>query len=469
MADLADGESIEVQGSGRKPYLLQNTGGVYSCSCPAWRNQSLGIERRTCKHLRKLRGDEAEKERIGSLPEPARRPGEKPDKPPLLLAHRWENDRDLTGWWMSEKLDGVRAYWDGKTFLSRLGNRFIAPDWFTAGLPGEPLDGELWVGRKQFQKAVGIVRRQDAGPQWQDVRFLVFDAPQHDGEFERRLEYLGDLFGGGLSVPSKGGERNVSPKGSKRNVSPKGSEWNYAELVRQEACSGIDHMRRELARVEERGGEGLMLREPGSLYEQGRSMTLLKVKTFFDAEARVVSHSPGRGRHKGRLGALEVVTLRPPGGGQTQHAGVSFSIGTGFSDAQRGDPPPAGSIVTYRYQELTDAGVPRFPSFIGVSSEDKWPQDAVSVPVKAPEPNAAGAIPVADAPAAGTPRRLEFVGGSSSKFWQITVDGARHRVRYGRIGTDGQSKEKTFADPAAAERAAEKLVAAKLKKGYEET
>ncbi len=438
MTDLADGESIEVQGSGRKPYVLKNTGGVYSCTCPAWRNQSLGIERRTCKHLRKLRGDDAEKERLGSLPEPAKRPGEKPDKPPLLLAHAWQNDRDLTGWWMSEKLDGVRAYWNGKTFFSRLGNRFIAPDWFTADLPGEPLDGELWVGRKQFQKTVSIVRRQDAGPQWQDVRFLVFDAPQHDGEFERRLEYLGGLFGEGLS---------------------------HAELVAQEACTGVDHMRRELTRVEEQGGEGLMLRQPGSRYEQGRSTTLFKVKSFFDAEARVVSHSPGRGRHKGRLGALEVVTLRPPEGGQTQQAGVAFSIGTGLSDAQRRDPPPAGSIVTYRFQELTAAGVPRFPSFIGVSSEDQWPADAVAMPVESPEP--AGS-PAAGAPAAGTTRRLEFVGGSSSKFWQIIVDGARHRVTYGKIGTDGQSKEKTFADPAAAEAAAEKLVAAKLRKGYQE-
>ncbi len=432
MADLADGESTEVQGSGRKPYVLKNTGGVYSCSCPAWRNQSLGIERRTCKHLRKLRGEEAEKERLGSLPEPAGKAGEKPDKPPLLLAHRWQNDRDLTGWWMSEKLDGVRAYWNGETFLSRLGNRFIAPDWFTAYLPGEPLDGELWVGRKQFQKTVSIVRRQDAGPQWQDVRFLVFDAPRHDGELEGRLEHLGELFSGGLP---------------------------HAELVAQVACTGVDHMRRQLARVEELGGEGLMLRQPGSLYVTGRSTTLLKVKSFFDAEARVVCHLPGAGRHKGRLGALEAITP----------AGVVFSIGTGLSDAERGDPPPVGSVVTYRYQELTEAGVPRFPSFIGVSSGEEWPEDAVSVPAADHEPAAPEASPVAAAAgAAGTTRRLELVGGSSSKFWQITVDGARYQVRYGRIGTDGQSKEKTFADPAAAERAAEKLIAAKLRKGYEE-
>src|SRR6058998_2855399 len=127
MPDLRDGELVEMQGSGAKPYVLKNIGGVYSCTCPAWRNQSLPIERRTCKHLRKLRGDAAEEARVGAaLPPkpatPAASGGVGATVPPLLLAERWENDADLAGWWMSEKLDGVRAYWDGKQFISRLGN-----------------------------------------------------------------------------------------------------------------------------------------------------------------------------------------------------------------------------------------------------------------------------------------------------------------------------------------------------------
>src|SRR5512137_877373 len=111
MADLPDGESIAMQGSGAKPYILKNLGGVYSCTCPAWRNQSAPIERRTCKHLRKLRGEEAERERLGAeLPaRPTAPDGEEKDGPPLLLAQTWDNAADLTGWWMSEKLDGVRA------------------------------------------------------------------------------------------------------------------------------------------------------------------------------------------------------------------------------------------------------------------------------------------------------------------------------------------------------------------------
>ena len=152
MADLADGQTAEMQGSGAKPYVLKNTGGVYSCSCPAWRNQSIAIERRTCKHLRKLRGDAAEEARVGgALPQrPANASGDGDEAagPPLLLAESWDNAADLSGWWMSEKLDGVRAYWDGKQFLSRQGNLFHAPQWFIDGLPGIALDGELWIGRQ---------------------------------------------------------------------------------------------------------------------------------------------------------------------------------------------------------------------------------------------------------------------------------------------------------------------------------
>lgn len=339
MPDIADGESAEMQGSGRLPYVLKNVGGVYSCSCPAWRNQSVAIERRTCKHLRKYRGEEAEQQRIGSdLPAPPQATSEDPGKaPPLLLAHTWENDSDLAGWWMSEKLDGVRAYWDGKQFYSRQGNLFHAPDWFIAGLPSVPLDGELWLARKSFQRTVSIVRRQDQSDHWKELSFLVFDAPAQSDPFERRLEFLQETL--------------LTKK------------LAYALPLAHQPCRDVEHLRTELARVEGLGGEGLMLRQPGSRYEAGRSPTLLKVKTFHDAEASVLEHIPGAGRHKGRLGAL-LVQLAD---------GTKFSVGTGFSDHQRENPPPAGSTITFRYQELTDGGVPRFPSFVRVHSGQSQP------------------------------------------------------------------------------------------------
>jgi DNA ligase-1 len=248
--------------------------------------------------------------------------------PKLLLAQTWDHEQDVTGWWVSEKLDGVRAWWNGKQLLSRNGNPLHAPAWFTICLPDMPLDGELWIERKAFQRTVSIVRSQNAGQAWLDVRYQVFDAPAVDAPFEERLE------------------------AAKQAVYGRGAE--HVGVHYHFECQGMDHLRRKLDKVEALGGEGLMLRQPRSPYEAGRSNTLLKFKRFHDAEARVLEHLPGSGRHKGRLGAL-LVELP---------SGIQFHVGTGFADAQRNSPPPVGSFITFRYQELTDGGVPRFPSFV---------------------------------------------------------------------------------------------------------
>jgi DNA ligase-1 len=326
--DLTDGETFEMQGSASKPYVIKNTGGVYACTCAAWRNQSTGVIR-TCKHIRKLRGDEAEEARLGAaLSKPA--PERKTTAPPCLLANVWKPDMDPTGWWMSEKLDGVRAWWDGKKFISRLGNVYYAPDWFIEDLPTVPLDGELWLDRGAFQKCISIVRRQDKNDEWKKITYTVFDAPQSPGTFEERQAYLAALL-----------SNKVHP---------------YHGVLTQKKCKGFDHLQKELERVERLGGEGLMLRQPGSLYEAGRSSTLLKVKSFMDSEAVVIAHEPGKGKHKGRLGAL-VVRMSDD---------TQFSVGTGFTDKERENPPAIGSTITFRFQELSDAGVPRFPSFVRV-------------------------------------------------------------------------------------------------------
>ena len=103
MPELAEGQSIEIQGSAARPYVLKNLGGVYSCSCPAWRNQSLPIDRRTCKHLRSHCGDAAETARVGATgPAKCSRNPSKPTAPPLLLAETWNEDTDPTGWFLSE-------------------------------------------------------------------------------------------------------------------------------------------------------------------------------------------------------------------------------------------------------------------------------------------------------------------------------------------------------------------------------
>jgi len=350
---LGDGDAVQVKGSS-STYTLSRNGKVLMCSCPAWKNQGATIDRRTCKHLRAYLGDDAETERVGapvaSRPAPAARTGgaalargaavKKDTAPPILLAHKWELDHDPTGWWMSEKLDGVRAYWDGEAFVSRLGNRFFAPAWFVEHLPADTLDGELWVARKKFQKAISIVRSGDAGDDWREVSYVVFDAPNASGAFEDRVAHAQKVLG-----------RAGAPH----------ARWH--DHVR---CTGFDHLRDELARIEALGGEGLMLRQPGSPYVVGRSTTLLKVKTFQDAEARVVGHAPGAGRHKGRVGAL-IVELA---------GGTRFNVGTGLSDAERDAPPKLGAVITFRYQELSDDGVPRFPSYVGERIDVELPAAA---------------------------------------------------------------------------------------------
>lgn len=347
--DLQDGQSVEVKGSAARLYTIKNIGGVYSCSCPAWRNQNAAIDKRTCKHIKQLRGNVAEALRISAdevFPPTKQQVVDNQGAngagingvdvsvilpPGLLLAESWDGVTDPTGWWMSEKLDGVRAYWDGEKFISRLGNKFHAPERFLDHLRQvkDPLDGELWMGCGMFQKTVSLVRRQQ--DEWHNVYYMVFDVPAFNGTFEQRLNRLKGLFGSTLN------------------------DSNTVFPVSQTVCTGIDHLKQHLSNIISNGGEGVMLRQPGSKYEAGRSRTLLKVKVFKDEEATVVAHLAGRGKHKGRLGAVEVELTN----------GKKFKIGTGFSDAERADPPPIGSVVTFRYQELTEGGIPRFPAYVG--------------------------------------------------------------------------------------------------------
>ena len=433
--DLQDGECAYVKGSVAKPYELKNTGGVFSCSCPAWRNQSVSIERRTCKHLRGFRGADAESARVGNagVPPPTKSPGSRSTQetaPPVLLAHPWDGSVDVAGWWMSEKLDGVRAYWDGSRLLSRLGNAYHAPDWFLDGLPRHALDGELWMGRKLFQKTVSVARRQDMPETWKQMSYVLFDLPDLDAPFEERMRALEAAFAAG--------------------------KHPYARFHPQLRCEGHGHLNEELARVLAAGGEGIMVRMPGSPYVAGRSETLLKVKAFHDAEARVLTHIQGRGKHKGRLGALGVELAN----------GVRFSVGTGFSDAERRCPPPIGCVVTFRYQELTDGGVPRFPSFVRARTDDAADAFPAS-PASSPPAAELSALPRSVA-ASGT-RRFELSDAKSSKFWEVSLAGTTHTVVYGRIGTDGTSKTKQFPSAEAASNDAEKLVKEKVRKGYRET
>jgi len=464
--DLENGQTYEMQGSGKNPYIIKNVGGVYSCTCPAWRNQSLPSNARTCKHIRKLRGDAAEELRLASAGplKPLKPEGSEDVKElPILLAHVW-TEEDPTNWWMSEKLDGVRAYWDGKQFLSRRNNIYHAPEWFLAGLPSHPLDGELWFARKEFDRASEIVRSQGTPDRWKDLKYLVFDAPDAKGPFEDRMKFLQDEFGGWKN--------------------------SFTTLHEHVTCKGMDHLFEELDRVVALGGEGLMLRKPQSHYERTRSSTLLKVKKFLDTEVTVTDYEAGKGRHKGRVGALWVRLSN----------GKQCKVGTGLKDKDRDNPPAVGSIITVKYQEETADGLLRFPVYVGLRPDGnpnvptptrkKKPEPVVEVPPAPekpkvepkPEPKAeAKPEPKPDPVPVSTPistggstmaatakRYFEFVDGSSNKFWEIWMDGCDVTTNWGKIGTGGQTKTKSFPDETKAKKEYDKLLAEKTGKGYVE-
>ena len=254
--------------------------------------------------------------------------------PSLLLADTYREGIDLAQYWVSEKLDGVRARWDGETLTSRKGNRFIAPAWFTKGFPRVPLDGELWMGRGTFERLSGVVRRQNPDDaQWGDIRFMVFDLPSSPATFDERLRRLREMF-----------EAIESPR---------------IALVEQFRVADHDTLMEALSRVVAGGGEGLMLHKRSSLYTAGRTDDLLKLRAYEDAEAVVVGHLPGKGKFTGMLGALVV----------EMPDGRRFRLGTGFSAEERREPPPVGAIVTYRYSGKTRNGQPRFASFLRVRDE----------------------------------------------------------------------------------------------------
>lgn len=254
--------------------------------------------------------------------------------PPLMLANAYRDGLPLGDYWVSEKYDGVRGYWDGSRLLTRGGERIAAPDWFTAGWPKTPMDGELWAGRGQFSKAVSAVRQQrpdDAA--WRAMRFMVFDLPAHPGTFNER-------------IPAINGA-----------VSQIDQPW--VQAVVQSRIGSAQMLRSQLAALVRQGGEGLMLHRGSSFYQGLRSDDLLKVKIHEDAEARVVGHVPGTGKYAGQVGALLVET--PGAGGKPAQR---FKLGSGLSDAERRSPPPVGSVVTYRFRGTTDSGIPRFATFV---------------------------------------------------------------------------------------------------------
>lgn len=256
--------------------------------------------------------------------------------PALLLAevYGWDKGHDLTRYWVSEKYDGVRASWDGERLRFRSGRQVMAPAWFIAGLPNTPLDGELWLGRGEFQRLAGIVRQKTPSDgEWRDIRYMIFELPGAPGTFTERVARIRQVVDA--------------------------AHLPWLQAVSQFRLADDRALKLRLAEVVAAGGEGLMLHRADALYHGGRSRDLLKIKRWLDAEAEVVDYLPGTGKYQGMMGAMEVKAAD----------GKRFRIGTGFSDAERQHPPPLGTIITYHYTGLTKKGLPRFPGFLRIRQE----------------------------------------------------------------------------------------------------
>ena len=251
-------------------------------------------------------------------------------KPAIQHASHYKATRvlDIKHYWLSEKLDGMRGYWDGKQLLSRQGNLIHTPTWFTKDWPTTVMDGELWLGRNQFQQTLSCVRRKNIDEScWRKVRFMIFDLPRNPHAFTERINIMKQIT--------------------------KQTNSTYLTMVKQFKLESFEQLESKLNDIIANKGEGLMLHLGSAYYHVGRTANILKLKKHQDAEAKVIAYLPGKGKYQGLLGALQVRATD----------GIVFKIGSGFSDLERANPPAIGTIITYKYNGKTQAGVPRFARY----------------------------------------------------------------------------------------------------------
>lgn len=248
--------------------------------------------------------------------------------PHLSLANVYSSQADLSDYYISEKYDGIRAYWDGNKLYSRQGNILNPPLFFLKRLPNFPVDGELWLRRGGFQELVSIIKNKDKDPLWEKISYRIFDTPIQKGDYNKRLAFLRERV-----------EINASIK-----------------LIEQSKITDEKELYQHLEYIESLGGEGLMLHQISGDYLGRRGNQLLKLKFYADEEAVVLGILEGKGKYQGMMGALWV----------KNSSGKVFKIGSGFSDNERKYPPKIGVILTYRYNGLTDNGIPKFARFLRV-------------------------------------------------------------------------------------------------------
>ena len=238
------------------------------------------------------------------------------------------SDQNISGWMMSEKLDGIRAYWDGKKLLTRGEKEINAPEWFVQNLPPFALDGELWTKRGDFENIQSIVMDKLPQASWSKIQYMLFEVPHAKGDFGARLSQAKEFL--------------------------RKHEVKHVQIIEQKVCENEEQLKRYFETILAKGGEGVMIKDGSKEYFEGRSNSLLKLKKAQDMEAKVIGYKEGKAKYSGMLGSLHVELEN----------GVRFYIGSGFSDAQRREPPAIGKMVSFKYFGFTNKGKPKFASFI---------------------------------------------------------------------------------------------------------
>eukprot|EP01061_Rhynchopus_euleeides_P011251 TRINITY_DN2081_c1_g1_i1.p1 TRINITY_DN2081_c1_g1~~TRINITY_DN2081_c1_g1_i1.p1 ORF type:complete len:336 (+),score=84.52 TRINITY_DN2081_c1_g1_i1:57-1064(+) len=288
----------------------------------------------------------------------------KADKPPpVMLAHSYKPGMNIAGWYCSEKLDGIRAYWNGSKLQTRNGVFIDVPKTFKRAMqhcfPKMHADGELFVKPDFFQQTMGAVMRskeKEGMERWEvgpgvHVSYYVFDLPPRNLKDRSRTyaERLALLQSCQYTISMAQLQPNKFP-GVKYLATVESKRLGAAPDKAKEQADKL------MQRVLRGGGEGLMLREPNSLYTGSRSHTLLKMKEVEESEALVLDWAEGVGKYHGLVGALRC----------RLHNGIHFEVGTGLPDSCRLSPDDfIGKVITVRHQSVTDLGVPRFPTYIG--------------------------------------------------------------------------------------------------------
>jgi DNA ligase-1 len=249
-------------------------------------------------------------------------------------------DQNISGWMMSEKLDGIRGYWDGKQLLSRQNKPINAPEWFTKDLPPFALDGELWTKRGDFENIQSIVTADTPSQKWHEISYNIFEVPNADGNFTQRLQKASDY----IEL-----HKLLHPEGT-----------SHVKVTQQKVCRDKKELKAFLNEVVKKRGEGVVIKDGSLKYFEGRSDSVLKVKLAAqDMEGKVVGYKAGSGKFKGLMGALEL----------SLENGKHFFVGSGFSDETRKNPPSIGTIVTFKYFGFTKNGLPRFASYMRVRKD----------------------------------------------------------------------------------------------------